>query len=222
MDKPLKLFTQAIIFDMDGVLIDSEHVNIQAAVGGFQSLGYALNEEETRHVVGRHESDFVPEFAKKHDISRETQRQIVMEIDRLYGELWPKLVQLNPLAAPVLTQLKKRGLRLALATSSNRKIVDRFLLKLNIGPIFEHVLTFEDVTRRKPNPDIYIKAQQRLQLKAEQNIVVEDTNVGVRAAKSAGLRCIAIPNEHTHDQDFSMADIILDSLQEIPNVVILA
>lgn len=211
--------TQAIVFDMDGVLIDSEHVNIQAAVSGFQSQGYTLLDEDIRHVVGRHESDFVPEFAQKYSIAPQTQHQIITEIDRQYDQLWPKLIQINPLATHVLLKLKERGIRLALATSSNRKVVDRFLLKLDIGPIFDHVLTFEDVARRKPNPDIYIKAQQRLALATEDIIVVEDTLIGVRAAKSAGLRCIAIPNEHTKLQDFSQADAVLSSLDDILGVV---
>ncbi len=77
------------------------------------------------------------------------------------------------------------------------------------------VLTREDVSERKPNPEIYIKARNELGYKPDEIIVVEDTEIGVIAAKSAGLNCVAIPNQYTKKQDFSKADLVLETIGEL-------
>lgn len=77
------------------------------------------------------------------------------------------------------------------------------------------VLTREDVSERKPNPEIYIKAKNELGYNLDEIIVVEDTEIGVSAAKSAGLTCVAIPNQYTKKQDFSNADYVLGSIGEL-------
>ncbi|MCK4399310.1 MAG: HAD-IA family hydrolase, partial [Methanophagales archaeon] len=118
-----------------------------------------------------------------------------------------------------LDTFKSKGIILALATPSTRDSVKRFLQKFRLEGYFKVVLTREDVSERKPNPEIYIRAKNELGYNPDEIIVVEDTEIGVIAAKSAGLNCAAIPNQYTKKQDFSKADYVLESIGELSKLV---
>ncbi len=118
-----------------------------------------------------------------------------------------------------LETLKERGITLALATTSTSDSVRKFLHKFRLLGYFTLILTREDVSERKPNPEIYIKADDELGYNHDEIIVVEDTEIGVRAAKSAGLNCVAVPNQYTKKQDFSMADYVIESIAELSKFI---
>lgn len=210
---------KAVIFDLDGVLLDSEIVNIQAAVKSFKETGYELSKEEQEYVVGRHPLDFVPYISSRHSIPIETQKQIIALQPDNYYSIWDTSVKLMPDVKYVLTSLKKKGITLVLATSSSRQSVKKFLKRFEFEKIFSLILTKEDITHRKPNPEIYILAKKKLKLPANEILVVEDTQIGVESAKGAKLICIAIPNKYTMHQDFSKADYMFTTLKQITNLI---
>jgi len=119
-----------------------------------------------------------------------------------------------------LDTFKSKGIILALATTSTRDSVKRFLQKFRLEGYFKVFLTREDVSERKPNPEIYIKAKNELSYNSNEIIVVEDTEIGVSAAKSAGLTCVAIPNKYTKNQDFSNADFALETIGELSKIIL--
>jgi beta-phosphoglucomutase-like phosphatase (HAD superfamily) len=111
--------------------------------------------------------------------------------------------------------LKKAGFRLALASSSNFDHIQIVLKKLNLEDCFEVILSGDHVEKGKPNPEIYQKTAQKLRVRPEQCLVLEDTQTGVSAAKGAKMKCIAVPNQYTKGQDFSKADVRVKSLLDI-------
>lgn len=210
---------KAVIFDLDGVLIDSEALNIQSVVDSFRKVGIKLQETEKNYIIGRHSTDYLPAFGKNHGISSAMQKTIDELRHENYHNLWSKVVTLMPGAKKTVNYLKSKEITIVLATSSSRNAVNKFLNKFHKSNAFSLIVTKDDVTKRKPDPQIYNLVKEKINLNDEEILVVEDTQIGVEAAKSAGLICVAIPNKYTENQDFSKADYILGSLEELLNIV---
>ncbi|MBI2613966.1 MAG: HAD-IA family hydrolase, partial [Candidatus Levybacteria bacterium] len=121
-------------------------------------------------------------------------------------------------AKKTINYLKSKKITIVLATSSSRSAVNKFINKFHLSNAFSLIITKDDVTKRKPDPQIYNLAKEKINLKDEEILVVEDTQIGVEASKSAGLICVAIPNKYTENQDFSKVDYILGSLEELLNI----
>ncbi len=210
---------KAVIFDLDGVLSDSVGRVIAITVAAYKKFGYSILKSDEQFIIGRHPTDRIAFFAEEFDIPEEKQRLIVEEEKRLYRELWDTTSKLFPDVKETLDTFKSKGIILALATTSTRDTVKRFLQKFRLEGYFKVVLAREDVSERKPNPEIYIKAKNELGYNLDEIIVVEDTEIGVSAAKSAGLKCVAIPNQYTKKQDFSNADYVLESIGELSKII---
>lgn len=203
---------------------DSVGRDIAITIQAYKKFGYSITESAQQFVIGRHPVDRVAFFADQFDIPAEKQRLIVEEEKRLYRELRNITAKLFPNVKETLEILKNKGIILALATTSTRDSVKRFIQKFRLEGYFKVVLAREDVSERKPNPEIYIKARNELSYNYYYNldeiIVVEDTEIGVSAAKSAGLNCVAIPNQYTKKQDFSKADYVLGSIGEFSKIIL--
>ena len=210
---------KAIIFDLDGVLLDSVGRDIAITVQVFNKFGYSITQSDEQYIIGWHPADRISVFAEKFNMSPEEQQLIVEAEKRLYRELWDSTSKLLPGVKECLDTMKTKGLTLALATTSTGESVSQFLEKFHLHGYFSLILTREDVFTRKPNPEVYTKAWNELGYKSEEIIVVEDTEIGVRAAKSAGLPCVAVPNDYTKAQDFSGADYVIKSIGELTRIV---
>jgi HAD superfamily hydrolase (TIGR01509 family) len=207
-----------IIFDLDGVLIDSEPVNIQAGQRAFAEFGYTLSEKDLKQIPGRHSADYAPLIIQNNHLTL-LPEQVATRCHELYQTLWEQMVVIMPEAQSTLTQLKEKDLTLALATSSSRSTVAIFIRKFGLEGIFSAIISADDVQFRKPNPEPYLKASAALNLPPDELLVVEDTAIGVAAAQAAGLRCVVIPNKHAGAQDFSPANYVLSSLREVVGLV---
>ncbi len=210
---------KAIIFDLDGVLLDSVGRDIAITVRVFNKFGYSITQSDEQCIIGWHPADRISFFAKKFNIPEEEQRLIVADEKRLYRELWDSTSKLLPEVKETLETIKNKGLKLALATTSTSDSVSKFMQKFQLQSYFKLILTREDASQRKPNPEIYIKARNELGYNTDEIIVVEDTEIGVTAAKSAGLQCVAIPNQYTKNQDFSRADYVIKSISELTLII---
>lgn len=206
---------KAVAFDLDGVLIDSETLGIQTAVQSFLQAGVELSEAEKDYIHGRHPVDYIPTLGQKHGISLAMQKKIDELRHENYHALWDKAVSLMSDAKNIINYLKSRKITIVLATSSSVRVVNKFLNKFHFSNTFSLIVTKDDVTKRKPDPQIYNLVKKKINLKEKEILVVEDTQIGVESAKAAGLICLAIPNEYTKSQDFSKADYILRSLKEL-------
>lgn len=206
---------RGVLFDMDGVLVDSEEYICKAAMEMFREKGIMVKPEDFLPFVGTGENRYIggvaEKFGLKIDISeaKATTYKIYKDITR--GKLKPL-----PGAAGFIARCRKAGLRLALATSADRVKMDINLREIGL-PVkdFDATVNGLEVERKKPFPDIYIAAASRIGLKTAECLVVEDAVNGVRAAKEAGCRCLAVTTSFSRSE-LSEADWICDSLLEVP------
>lgn len=205
----------AVVFDLDGVLVDSEALQLaawQRYVGRFDR---ALPPELLPRLFGRRLVDaaalIVAELALP--VSPE---EAARERDALFLASLPGNVRPMPGARELVAALRARGLPLGLATSGHRRYVELVLSELGIADAFAAVVTGDDVVRGKPAPDCYQLAAARLGLPPERCVAIEDAPLGVAAARAAGLRCLAVPNDHTrHLGGLEAADAVLAGLDAV-------
>jgi HAD superfamily hydrolase (TIGR01509 family) len=207
---------EAVVFDMDGVLVDTEHLwdevreelteewggrytpEAQEAMMGMSSLEWSRYLHET---VGLRES---PEVIND---------EVVKRMLRRYATELPVV----PGAVEAVRRLAAAGLRLALASSSNRELIDAVLDRLELTSLFEATVSSEEVARGKPAPDVYLEAARRLGLEPGRCVAIEDSASGIRAAHAAGMRVIAYPNRHypPADDALALADVVVTSLHDV-------
>lgn len=197
---------KAVIFDLDGVIVDSEFLNVKAAQMSFQEIGINLTEEEKQIIVGRHPVDYYHIFAKKYKFDQEKMRE--RHLTNYYDNYHETFIFKG--TRDLIIYLKKINMPLALVTSSPKKSVQlKAGGRFDFAKFFDVIITFEDCAKRKPSPDVYLMASQKLDIKPANCLVFEDTALGVEAAKNAGMKCIALPNGYTKEQDFSKADLVM-------------
>lgn len=202
---------KAIIFDRDGVLIDSEFTNVKAAELAFSEFGIILTQQEKDWIVGRHPDEYLIPLKEKYDIDygkyREFQRKYYIEI-----------FESTPLFEETIKLLKAiydKGIALALCTSSNRELTIHLLERIGIQDLFQVLVTKGDYSKRKPDPEPYIVTAGKLGVKPEDCLVIEDSDVGLKSAIGAGMKCIIIYNEYTKNQDFTGAFKVVNSADKI-------
>jgi HAD superfamily hydrolase (TIGR01509 family) len=202
---------QAVIFDMDGLMIDSEPLHKEAWQVTLRRFGYELDEALFAQLVGlRTREDAV--FLREHFRLPVMAEVLARQRNDLFLARLPGRVKPMPGLRELIAQVRVRGLRSAVATSGERRYVDAVVRELNLDGVFDAFVVAEDVERGKPAPDVYLLAAQRLGLPPAQCLALEDAPNGVLAAKAAGMRCVAVPNEMTRSLDLSAADARLPSL----------
>lgn len=210
---------KAIVFDKDGVLADSEAINIRSAFEVFARHGHTLRPEDRSRIVGRHPVDYVPDLAARFDLDEETQRTIIAAQDAYYTKTWRQAGRLLEGARAALAAARRTGLPVGLATSSSRQEVREFLERFDLAAAFDATLSMDDVRHAKPHPEIYRLAARCLKVRPQSMLVVEDSVHGVRAAKAAGAVCIAVDNPHLPGGRHAEADAHVASLSEVADLL---
>ncbi len=211
---------RAVVFDFDGVLIDSEIVNVEAGARGFAAFGYSLTQEDRAVILGRHSYDYTKIFQQRLGFEKLIIEPLRQKINEEYDRMFGSFIRLKPGVKEIIEFLKARGVQLSIATGNELKNVKIFIHKFGFEDVFDYFTTFEDVTRRKPDPEVYIIAKEKTGIPTEQTIAIEDTEIGVEAVKGAGLVCVAIPTENTKVHNFSRADYVFNSIQEVEKLFI--
>lgn len=182
---------KGIIFDMDGVLVDSEPVIEAAARAGLAEFGVNALPEDFTPFVGTGEDSYIGGVAEKYGVPYRLEMKT--RVYRIYLEIVESELGLFVGVPELLEKLKRRGYRLALASSADRIKIDANLKAAGIGhDFFEVILSGDDVERKKPHPDIYLKACAELKLDPKKTLVVEDALNGVQAAAAAGCLCCGV------------------------------
>lgn len=206
----------AFVFDMDGVLVDSEPLHMRSANRLLERFDREIDEPTYRSFIGSGEvatwTEWKQTFALPLSVS-----EIIAEHTRLRTEEIRRGVAPIPSAVSLARRLHGRGHRLGLASSSAREVIDEMLIALGLDDVFRVRVSGADpdVRHSKPAPDVYLHAAARLGVQPTHCLAIEDSEPGVRAAKSAGMVCIAIPNRWTDHQDFSAADTVAADLAEM-------
>jgi HAD superfamily hydrolase (TIGR01509 family) len=205
---------QAVIFDMDGIIIDSEPLQMIAINRVMAQWKVQLTDREFQKMIGRKLADDFADMQREYRIPVEYATFAKQKRETYHSILEQNLVEMPGLSA-LLSRLLAAKLRLAVASSSVRADVAMVLDGLHITDKFEVIASGDEVQEGKPNPALFLLAAQRLRVPVTDCVAIEDSNPGLRAAKDAGMKCIVVPHQHTRHQDFARADIIVNSLDEI-------
>lgn len=199
-----------IIFDCDGLLLDTEFLQYKAWAETLQNYGIDFPKDEWSKYAGKSAYDNCKYFKSKFGITI-SEDEIIKKREATFNKLISGRIELMPYAQEILNYCKTRGIKTGLASNTLRK---ELTLKLRNSGLsgFDVVVSREEIEKGKPAPDIYLEASKRLKVTKENTIVLEDSQIGVLAARRAGLYCCAIPNQFTAKQKFSHADIVCDSL----------
>jgi len=206
---------QAVIFDLDGVLLDSEQLWNQSKQEVVAEVGGHWREDAPLAMMGMSSPEWSrymrDELAVDLDV-REINRAVVERMEQHYREHLPLL----PGAVEVVRALHRRW-PLALASSANRDIIDLVLDAAGLAGDFRAAISSEEVQRGKPAPDVYLEAARRLEVAADRCVAIEDSSNGLRSAAAAGMAVIAVPNEHyPPDEDaLALAAASVHALAEI-------
>jgi HAD superfamily hydrolase (TIGR01509 family) len=210
----------AVIFDLDGMLADSEPWWSQIDAKLLAKYGVTYRGEHHRNVVGVSYRLAVEFYKKAFGLSVPTE-EMMRRRGEIATEFFANRVGLFPKVEEVLQELLRMKLHLAVATSSVGASARPFLDRHQLTGFFEVIVTGEEVERGKPAPDIYLRAADKLGIPADACVVVEDALPGVAAAKAANMRVVAIPDQRFVDPDEyeKKADSVLRSLEELPALI---
>ena len=204
-----------IIFDMDGVLLDSEPMHQEIIYETFQLEGIPFDKAYIQTLTGMSAFPMWEKVKRDAQRSESVEELIKFHRDYFFKRLPEVKVPLVPHVKEVLEKFKNEGKHLSLASSSGRKLIDIFTQQTNIAHYFEVIMSGDDVKYSKPNPEIFLKVAQWYGLPATQFTVIEDSTNGVKAAKSANMQCVGFQNLLSGGQDLSQADLLIHSMQEL-------
>lgn len=206
---------KAVIFDMDGLLIDSEPLWKESEIQVFSGIGISLTLEMAKETTGMREDEAVDHWYRiykwKAPDKHEVYRRIIEKVLSLISEKGEarKGVQ------KVMEIVKNRKLPMAIASSSSVEVINAVVEKLGIKEDIDIIHSAEHEKHGKPYPDVYLTASTKLKITPEYCLAFEDTPKGLEAAKAAKMKCVVVPDEFMKgDKTFEKADLILDSLEQ--------
>ncbi len=205
---------QAVIFDMDGVLADSEQLIRAAAMQMFSEQGLEVQKDDFVPFVGAGENRYIGGVAEKYgfvlDLPSAKARTYA-----IYLELVPRGLKMFPGADLLVKQCHAAGLKIAVASSADRIKIDANLRAIGLPPaIWDTLVSGEELANLKPAPDIFLEAARRLGVDASRCTVVEDAVNGVQAAKAAGMRCVALETSFSKEE-LRQADCVCSSIAKV-------
>lgn len=201
---------RAIIFDVDGLMIDSEPLAMEAWQTVVNPFGRRIDDVLFEQMLGVRQVECAAMLLARFRLPLTAEALMYRRNEAMLASL-PGWVKAMPGLHELVVKSRVRGLKRAIATSSELRYVAIVLRELNLGA-FDVQVVAEDVTHGKPAPDVYLLAAQRLGLPAAQCLALEDAPNGVAAAKAAGMTGVAVPNEYTRSLDLSAADAVMPSL----------
>jgi HAD superfamily hydrolase (TIGR01509 family) len=207
--------TEAVVFDLDGVLLESEELWADVRERLAHDRGGRYGHEEQRAMMGMSSPEW-SRYMHEHVGLPESPDEIAAEVvDRMLDRYREQL----PLIDGAVEAVERLAARwpLGLASSSNRPLIDLVLERSGLAPLFKATVSSEEVARGKPAPDVYLEACRRLGVEPTRAAAIEDSHAGIGSARAAGMRVIAIPNPSYPPGDAALAeaDVVLRSLEEL-------
>lgn len=213
---------KTVIFDMDGVIINSEPVHMKVEQEIFVELGLNISEEEHLTYVGRSGMDMMSVIFEKYHVHK-TPEKVLFDIRSRYLTYLKESDEIKPVenVLEIIRYLFERNKQLLLASSATREEINWVLKKLNLNKYFAFTISGAELENSKPHPAIFNKAAELSETPPAQCCVIEDSENGVIAAKAAGMKCIGFRNPHSGNQDLDKSDVIIDRFKktEIKNIL---
>ncbi len=202
----------AVIFDMDGVIVDSVGYNWRLNNTILCNYGIKITDEKLFKYIGRNLQDQIDAINRdyKVNINYKSFSDSLAELKKQQKRLPEPMSG----AVKLIENINKIGIDMAIGTSNSRQNVDAVLVKMGLQSIFKVIVSKEDVINHKPDPEVYVKCAMLLGYDSTNCIVIEDSPSGISAAKNAGVACIAVKTKYCRLSDLSGADIIADSLED--------
>ncbi|MBI2574687.1 HAD family phosphatase [Candidatus Woesearchaeota archaeon] len=207
---------KAVIFDLDGVLIDSEELHRKTWNKALEKYGVELSKGDfSNNYFGKRGVDIIMGLKQKYGIrvSKEEIPKMVRDKNTYFRQEFGK-EQIMPGSEILARNLKRKGYKIALGTSTTKENVDFFRTVLKAFQYFDDVVCADDVSKGKPDPEMFIKAAQKLKVAASDCVVIEDAPHGIEAAKRAGMKCIAVATTHK-PSELANADMIVKDLSQL-------
>lgn len=208
---------KAVIFDMDGVIIDSEPTHMKLENQAYKKLGIDVSTDEHHSFVGT-TSYYMWEVLKNKYNLNQTLEELVDYDRNIYFKYLVsdecEIILIDGVKE-LIRDLHENGVKLAIASSSPLNVIEAIAKKFKIEQYFEAFVTGDFVKKSKPEPDIFIFASEKLGVSPRNCVVIEDSHNGVLAAKKAGMKCVGINSDPEGSQDISMADLVINSFKEV-------
>jgi HAD superfamily hydrolase (TIGR01509 family) len=214
---------RAFLFDFDGLIVDTELPSRAGWEWLYRQHGHELPRERWATLVGTIGADFDPMAHLEELVGAPLDRAALNDRRYAHEVSLIEAERLRPGIAEYLAAAKRHQLKRAVVSSSSRAWVDSHLARLEEAVGWDAIVTADhDPARAKPRPDLYLEALELLGVAADEAVAFEDSPNGVRAARAAGVFCVAVPNEVTRDLDLGGADVLVASLAELPPDELLA
>jgi HAD superfamily hydrolase (TIGR01509 family) len=214
--KPVTRQIEALLFDFDGLIVETEEPIFVSWQNLYTSFGLELPLDLWLGTIGSSDAEWDPVVDLKQKLDRALDWNSLLE-KRRQTEL--DMVEKQPVLPGVIDYLesaRRVGLKTGVASSSSRRWVEGHLKRTGLMGYFDCIRTSDDVRQTKPNPELFLTAIQVLQVEPQRTLVFEDSANGILAAKRAGAWCVAVPNQMTIRQSLDLADLRLESLAEMP------
>jgi len=207
---------QTVIFDMDGVIVDTEPVHNYAYYQHFKELGIEVSAEMFATFTGNSTKNVFQKI-KEHFGVTEDIPTLVEKKRSLFNDAFDTKADLFLLEGveDLIKQLHQNGIQLILASSSSKVTINRVFNRFKLDTYFSHIISGEDFPQSKPNPDIFLEAVRLSKSNKENCIVIEDSTNGIKAAHAAGVFCVGYRSVNSKKQDYSLANLVIDSFEEL-------
>jgi beta-phosphoglucomutase family hydrolase len=205
---------KAVIFDLDGVVVESEKAHIAAEKQTLLEYGVKISADELHKYTGTTAKFMFSELIRQYRINTTFEEMFQQKEDILFRLLEEDAEPTKGIIT-LLRKLRSKKIKLAIGSGSTKKQIRYVLNKLDIAHFFDSVVGAEDIVHGKPDPETFLRASAELDVDPSECLVVEDSELGVQAAKRAHMKCIGYRNPNSGNQDLSKADIITEDFSEL-------
>jgi beta-phosphoglucomutase len=209
---------KAVIFDMDGVLIDSYNIHMRALNTISNERGFKVSDDEFKRLFGLTSEEGIRLLEKMKGFSKGQLDDFVCISDEKFRDFFTEEVKIINGSLDFVRILKNKNILTGIGTSAPHENVDVFLDSLNVRELFDVIVSGDDVSKGKPDPEIYLKASKILCIEPKNCMVFEDSLMGITSAKGAGMYCTALTTTHKADE-LKIADFIINDFENLWEIV---